>query len=309
MPRYRTLLESGELVQRARQAHDLLFSCTVCPRACRVNRVTNERGYCRSGALPIVASYGPHFGEEQPLVGRNGSGTIFFTHCNLTCEFCQNYEISQCGAGREVTCQELGEMMLRLQGMSCHNINLVSPSHMVPQIIEALVYAAQNGLSLPLVYNSGGYDSVATLQLLDGIIDIYMPDAKYGRDDIALALSHAPSYTEVMQAALHEMQRQVGNLVTDNGIATSGLIIRHLVLPHNLASSELVMRFIAEEISSDAYVNIMDQYRWLRALSYEDLERNPLLKLIRRPITLDEYAYAIRCAREAGLHRGFEERY
>ena len=307
LPRYRALLERGELAQRAHRACDILSSCTVCPRECRVNRRADERGYCRSGALPVVASYGPHFGEEQPLVGRNGSGTIFFTHCNLKCEFCQNYDISQCGVGREVTCQKLGEMMLRLQERGCHNINLVSPSHVVPQIIEALVIAATNGLSLPLVYNSGGFDSVTTLRLLDGIIDIYMPDAKYGREDIALSLSHAPHYPKVMQAALHEMQRQVGDLVIEHGIAIQGLIIRHLVLPHNLASSELVIRFIADEISHDAYVNIMDQYRWPRAILPEDIKKNPLLKLIQRPITREEFSYAIKCAQEAGLHRGFEE--
>jgi putative pyruvate formate lyase activating enzyme len=300
-PGYLHLHESGELAERAHAAHTLLRDCTVCPQECHVNRLEGETGLCRSGSLPLVSSYGPHFGEEPPLVGRNGSGTIFFANCNMRCIFCQNYEISQCGGGLAISCEDLAGIMLRLEGRGCHNINFVSPSHFVPQIIRAVEIAAAQGLGIPLVYNSGGYDAVDSLKLLDGVIDIYMPDAKYGRDDVALALSHAPDYVEHMQAALSEMHRQVGDLVVEDGLAVRGMIIRHLVLPENLASSELVMRFIADEISRDSYVNIMAQYRpaWKAAGDAE-----PIFRALQRPITAAEYRYAVRCAMEFGLHRG-----
>ncbi|MBP7410919.1 radical SAM protein [Methanoculleus sp. 10] len=303
-PGYLHLSGSGELEERARRAHEVLRDCVVCPQECRVNRIEGELGFCRTGLLPMVSSYSPHFGEESPLVGRNGSGTIFFAGCNMRCEFCQNFSISQCGIGTAVSCEDLAGIMLRLQERRCHNINFVSPSHVVPQILRAVAIAADRGLSLPLVYNSGGYDSVETLRLLDGVIDIYMPDAKYGRDDVAWELSHAPGYTARMQAALAEMHRQVGDLVVDaDGIAVRGMIIRHLVLPGNLANSEIVMKFIAEEISRDSYVNIMAQYHpaWRAA----EGGRSPVLAALQRPITAREYAYAIECARENGLSRGF----
>ena len=303
-PGYLHLSGSGELEERARRAHEVLRDCVVCPQECRVNRIEGELGFCRTGLLPMVSSYSPHFGEESPLVGRNGSGTIFFAGCNMRCEFCQNFSISQCGIGTAVSCEDLAGIMLRLQERRCHNINFVSPSHVVPQILRAVAIAADRGLSLPLVYNSGGYDSVETLRLLDGVIDIYMPDAKYGRDDVAWELSHAPGYTARMQAALVEMHRQVGDLVVDaDGIAVRGMIIRHLVLPGNLANSEIVMKFIAEEISRDSYVNIMAQYHpaWRAA----EGGRSPVLAALQRPITAREYAYAIECARENGLSRGF----
>ena len=303
-PGYLHLSGSGELEERARRAHEVLRDCVVCPQECRVNRIEGELGFCRTGLLPMVSSYSPHFGEESPLVGRNGSGTIFFAGCNMRCEFCQNFSISQCGIGTAVSCEDLAGIMLRLQERRCHNINFVSPSHVVPQILRAVAIAADRGLSLPLVYNSGGYDSVETLRLLDGVIDIYLPDAKYGRDDVAWELSHAPGYTARMQAALAEMHRQVGDLVVDaDGIAVRGMIIRHLVLPGNLANSEIVMKFIAEEISRDSYVNIMAQYHpaWRAA----EGGRSPVLAALQRPITAREYAYAIECARENGLSRGF----
>ena len=303
-PGYLHLSGSGELEERARRAHEVLRDCVVCPQECRVNRIEGELGFCRTGLLPMVSSYSPHFGEESPLVGRNGSGTIFFAGCNMRCEFCQNFSISQCGIGTAVSCEDLAGIMLRLQERRCHNINFVSPSHVVPQILRAVAIAADRGLSLPLVYNSGGYDSVETLRLLDGVIDIYMPDAKYGRDDVAWELSHAPGYTARMQAALAEMHRQVGDLVVDaDGIAVRGMIIRHLVLPGNLATSEIVMKFIADEISRDSYVNIMAQYHpaW-RAV---EGGRSPVLAALQRPITAREYEYAIRCAEENGLSRGF----
>ena len=302
-PGYIHLSGSGELEERARRAHEILRDCVVCPQQCRVNRIEDEQGFCRTGLLPTVSSYSPHFGEEPPLVGRNGSGTIFFAGCNMRCEFCQNYEISQCGLGYAVSCEDLAGIMLRLQDRGCHNINFVSPSHVVPQILHAVAIAAGRGLTVPLVYNSGGYDSVETLRLLDGVIDIYMPDAKYGRDDVAWELSHARDYTAHMQAALVEMHRQVGDLVIEDGLAVRGMIIRHLVLPGNLANSEVVMKFIAEKISRNSYVNIMAQYRpaWRAA----EGGRSPVLAALQRPITAREYDYAIRCAQESGLSRGF----
>jgi putative pyruvate formate lyase activating enzyme len=278
----------------------MLRDCVVCPRKCRVNRVEDELGFCRIGLLPMVSSYGPHFGEEPPLVGRSGSGTIFFTGCNMRCVFCQNFEISQCGVGYVVSCEDLAEMMLRLQNRGCHNINFVSPSHVVPQILRAVTIAADHGLNVPLVYNSGGYDSVDTLRLLDGVIDIYMPDAKYGRDEVALELSGVRDYTTHMQAALIEMHRQVGDLVIRDGLAVRGMIIRHLVLPENLANSEIVMKFIAEKISRNSYVNIMAQYRPAWKVVTEG-GKSPVLAALQRPITAQEYEYAIRCARENGI--------
>ena len=306
-PSYIALSESGELEERICRAYALLESCTVCPRKCRINRLDDERGFCRTGLLPVISSFGPHFGEEPPLVGHNGSGTIFVTHCNLSCEFCQNYDISQCGNGETVSCETLAGMMIHLQQRDCHNINLVTSSHVVPQIIRSFGIAAEQGLHIPIVYNSGGYDSVDTLLLLDGIVDIYMPDAKYGRDDIAMALSHAPEYVASMKAAMKEMHRQVGDLVIRDGLAVRGMIIRHLVLPENLAGSDSVLSWIAQEISRDSYVNIMNQYRPSWHASSKSL-LSPYQSLGRR-ITNDEYLSAIRCALDSGLHRGFQKEF
>jgi putative pyruvate formate lyase activating enzyme len=301
-PGYLRLHRSGELEERAERAYEVLRDCVLCPRECHVNRIEGETGFCRTGLLPVVASYNPHFGEEPPLVGQRGSGTIFFSGCNMRCDYCQNFEISQGGVGYAITCDDLAGIMLRLQEMGCHNINLVTPTHVVPQILMAVNIAAGMDLQIPLVYNSGGYDSVETLRLLEGVIDIYMPDAKYGRDDVALALSHAPNYTASMKAALKEMHRQVGDLVIEDGIALRGMIIRHLVLPANLANSEIVIEFIAREVSRDSYVNIMGQYRPAGRVLRGGL--NPAFAALRRPITAEEYACTVRCARENGLHRG-----
>ena len=300
---YIALNRAGELEERVDRAYELLNSCSVCPRRCGVNRNNDERGFCRTGLLPVISGSGPHFGEEPPLVGRNGSGTIFVSHCNLACEFCQNYEISQCFRGNETTCEDLAGMMVRLQQRGCHNINIVTPSHIVPQMMRAVMIAAGQGLTIPIVYNSGGYDTVGTLQLLEGIVDIYMPDAKYGSDEVALALSHAPDYVATMKAALKEMHRQVGDLVIEDGIAVRGLIIRHLVLPENLAGSDLVLPWIAREISRNSYVNIMDQYHpsW-HALNTENAS---LPRSLRRRIRAEEYRFALQCALKNGLHRGF----
>ena len=303
-PSYIAPSESGELEERICRAYTLLDFCTVCPRNCRINRLEDERGFCRTGLLPVIASFGPHFGEEPPLVGQNGSGTIFVTHCNLSCEFCQNYDISQCGNGKTVSCETLAGMMIQLQQRDCHNINLVTPSHVVPQIIRSIGIAAEQGLHIPIVYNSGGYDSVDTLRLLDGIVDIYMPDAKYGSDDVAMALSHAPEYVASMTAVLKEMHRQVGDLMIRDGLAVRGMIIRHLVLPENLAGSDLMLPWIAENISRDSYVNIMNQYHpsWYTQGDFD----SSLLRTLGRRITPEEYRFAVRCARNSGLHIGFQ---
>jgi putative pyruvate formate lyase activating enzyme len=302
---YVALNMSGELAERIDRAYELLTSCRVCPRKCGINRIKDERGFCRTGLLPVISSSGPHFGEEPPLVGRNGSGTLFVTHCNLACEYCQNSDISQCGRGSEVSCERVAAMMIRLQHQGCHNINIVTPSHVIPQMMRAILIAANQGLDIPIVNNTGGYDAVETLRLLDGIVDIYMPDAKYGSDDVALALSHAPDYVATMQAALKEMHRQTGDLVVENGIAVRGMIIRHLVLPENLAGSDLVLPWIAEEISRDSYVNIMPQYHPAWHTSGEIDSSLP--RSLHRKITPEEYRFAIRCAVNNGLYRGFGE--
>jgi putative pyruvate formate lyase activating enzyme len=300
-PSYLALAGTGELEDRIARACELLPSCTICPRHCGVDRIQGEPGYCRGGFFPKVSSSGPHFGEEPPLVGRHGSGTIFFAGCNMRCAFCQNYGISQCYQGEEVSCDHLARRMLALQERGCHNINLVSPTHFVPQILAAVGIAASQGLSIPLVYNSGGYDLPETIRLLDGVFDIYMPDAKYGSDDVALALSDAPEYTRFMKESLREMQRQVGDLAIEGGIARRGLIIRHLVLPENLAGTKTVMEFIGKEISRDSYVNIMDQYR----PAWKVLEEgHPLYEKLRRHITPREYRQAVEWAKHAGLYRG-----
>lgn len=322
-------LSRDVLMERAERAWKLASPCVLCGRKCLVERAedpgedsgrgrkgvlgdessagregdiperTERRrrvGVCKTGRRAVVSSYGPHFGEEPPITGWRGSGTIFFSYCNLRCIFCQNYEIAHMGEGREVRDEELAAIMLELQEMGCHNINLVSPTHVVPQILSGLAIAVEEGLRIPLVYNTGGYDTVETLKLLDGIVDIYMPDMKYGTREAAEKYSLAPDYPEVNFAAVKEMHRQVGDLVTDErGIAVRGLLVRHLVLPGNLAGTEIIMKFIADEMSKDTYVNIMDQYR-----PYYKAVGDPVLG---RRITREEYQGALRIAREAGLTR------
>jgi putative pyruvate formate lyase activating enzyme len=257
------LYRTGELAERAARAYEHLKDCDLCARYCHVNRLETIRGaVCRTGELAVVSSYGPHHGEEYPLRGTHGSGTIFFSWCNLRCVYCQNWDISHAGEGRKVTVDELAGMMLSLQRQGCHNINFVSPSHVVAQILSAVAIAAEQGLRVPLVYNSGGYDSAEALALLDGVIDIYMPDMKYGSSAIAKRYSKIRDYVAVNQASVKEMHRQVGDLVVDDrGIAQRGLLVRHLVLPNELAGTETVLRFLAEEVSTDTYINIMGQYR------------------------------------------------
>jgi putative pyruvate formate lyase activating enzyme len=262
-----------------------------------VNRLNDELGECGVGRWALVSSYGPHFGEEPELVGSGGSGTIFFAGCNLHCSFCQNYDISQKLAGVPLKPDDLARRMLSIQAMGCHNLNLVSPTHVIAQILEAICLAAKDGFSLPVVYNSGGYDDVTTLKLLGGVIDIYMPDAKYSDDATADRLSRAPNYWAVNQQALKEMHRQVGDLIVSDGIARHGLIIRHLILPHRLAGSQPILDFIRNELSPETYVNLMAQYYpCYRAYDYPELSHR---------ITRDEYEAVIGYAKKIGLHRGF----
>ena len=242
-------MPKSELEDRAREAISRLESCKICPRYCRVNRLKSELGFCRGERHARIYSYAPHFGEEPPLVGTRGSGTIFFSGCNLACVFCQNYEISQLDQGTKVHAVGLATMMIRLQDRWCHNINFVTPSHYVPQILEALIAAREMGLTVPLVYNSSGYDFVETLRLLDGIFDIYMPDMKYGSDEMALKYSNAPEYTRYAKAAIQEMHSQVGDLeIDDDGVAVRGLLVRHLVLPGGAAGTADVVRFLSQEV-------------------------------------------------------------
>jgi len=295
-PGYIALLNSGALAQRAASANLHLESCDVCPLRCGVDRTQGELGICQTGLNAQVSSYGPHPGEERPLSGWRGSGTIFFARCNLRCVFCQNADISQTSFGHEVSAKELAGLMLELQGMGCHNINLVSPSHIVPQILDALLTAAQQGLTLPIVYNSGGYDSLDTLALLDGVVDIYMPDMKYGDADWAYQYSKIKDYPRINQAAVLEMQRQVGDLqLNQDGIASRGLLVRHLVLPNGLADSKLIFKFLAEEVSKNVYLNIMAQYRpAYKAHQYPALNRR---------IKPEEYRETIGLAKQLGLTR------
>ena len=295
-PSYRNLIESGELAHRAEKAFNALESCALCPHECGVNRLKGEKGFCKIGNQALVASYGAHFGEERPLVGRNGSGTIFFSGCNMRCVYCQNYDISHEGVGNPVTPEILAFFFFELQEQGCHNINLVTPSHVVPFFLKALAIAVPEGLKIPIVYNTSGYDSVETLKLLDGIVDIYMPDFKYWDPQIGKKLSKVKDYPGAARRALKEMHRQVGDLVIDdNGIAIRGLLVRHLVLPGGLASTPEVVQFIAKEISKDTYINIMDQYRPCGlAYKYPPLDRR---------ITPEEYQQALQAARDAGLWR------
>lgn len=295
-PSYLKLEHEGRLKERIERALVLMESCTLCPRACGVNRLEGETGFCRTGRRARVASYNAHFGEEGPLVGKYGSGTIFMSSCNLLCSFCQNFEISHQRQGIDVVPEQLAAMMLDLAKQGCHNINFVTPTHVIPQILEALPFAVQGGLDVPLVYNSGGYDAVKTLEILEGIFDIYMPDFKFWDAEWADRYCLAPDYREKTIEAIREMHRQVGDLEIDSeGIAVRGLLVRHLVMPGDVAGTAEVMRFLAEEISVHTYVNIMDQYRpCYRA--HDD-------RLINRRVTREEFSRAVAAAEAAGLRR------
>jgi putative pyruvate formate lyase activating enzyme len=294
-PAYLALAESEELEERVEAAYRRMEACDICPRCCGVDRLAGELGVCRTGEEAVVASAGPHFGEESPLVGRGGSGTIFFSWCNLQCQYCQNSSISQGGEGSPVTPQALADLMLSLQRGGCHNINFVSPSHVVPQILAATAIATRKGLRVPLVYNTGGYDSLETLALLDGVVDIYMPDCKYADADVAERYSRVKDYPGINQAAVREMFRQVGDLALDErGIARRGLLVRHLVLPEGLAGTAEVVRFLAG-LSKNTYLNVMAQYR-------PCFHAHRLPPLHRR-LTNAEYQEAVQMALDAGLLR------
>lgn len=300
-PSYLKLIESGELDRRINALYARMSPCLLCPNECGVDRLSGEKGLCQVGARPMVSSYGPHFGEEDPLVGFGGSGTIFFTYCNMACVYCQNWEVSHLGEGEEISVEDLARIMLFLQARGCHNINLVTPTHQIPFIVEALKLAAKEGLRLPLVYNCGGYESVETLRLLEGIVDIYMPDIKYAEEKVAAKLSKVTDYPRKAKKALKEMHRQVGDLVIEDGVAVRGLLVRHLVLPGNLSGTKEVLSFIAQEISPDTYVNLMDQYRPCgEAWKYPPLDRF---------LSQEEYEEALRFAREVGLKRLDERRF
>ncbi len=261
-PAYLALDRAGELRRRAEEALTRLPNCLVCPRNCGVDRWANKTAACHTGRLAQVSNYFPHFGEEECLKGWAGSGTIFFSMCNLRCVFCQNYDISQAARGPEVTAEELAYRMLELQSLGCHNINFVTPEHVVPQILEALPVAVERGLRVPLVYNTSAYDSMDSLHLLDGVVDIYMPDFKFWDPALSLRYIKAKDYAERACQVIREMHRQVGPLKMDeSGIAKRGVLVRHLVMPGQIAGTESILRFLAEEVSPDTYVNVMDQYR------------------------------------------------
>ncbi len=298
VPCYIQLYEKGELVRRIRLLEGLLKGCRLCPRQCGVDRLKGEVGVCQAGAELMISSAFPHFGEEPPLVGYHGSGTIFLTHCNLRCIFCQNYDISHQGNGRRITSLDMAQAMVRLQEMGCHNINFVTPTHYVPQIMASLPEAIERGLRLPVVYNCSGYESIEVIQLLEGVVDIYMPDVKFMDQEHSKQFSNAPDYPEVIKKVLKEMHRQVGDLTINSaGVAEKGLLIRHLVMPNGVASSEAVLRFIAEKISVHSYVNIMDQYRpEYRAHESPEIDRR---------VTHKEYVEAVQWAKSFKLYRGF----
>jgi len=296
---YLQLAERGGLEDRLRRARELLVSCVLCPRRCGVNRLEGELGYCRAGADPVVASWNVHPWEEPPISGTRGSGTVFFTHCTARCAFCQNYPISQLGVGDPVSVERLAEMMVELQDKGCHNINFVTPTHFAAQIVLALPHAIQLGLRIPLVYNTSGYDSPETLQLLHGIVDIYLPDAKYADDKVARKVSGFRGYVKADRLALKEIFRQVGEelVVDEEGIAARGMIIRHLVLPGGLAGSAEVFAWIARELSPNVHVSVMNQYFPAhRALN------DPVLG---RKVSPDEYLEAMEAFERAGLQNGW----
>jgi len=297
-PSYIKLFENGELESRIESLMAMLQPCRICPRNCKVNRLDGELGICKAGAELVVSSAFPHFGEEEPLVGYSGSGTIFLTHCNLRCKFCQNDDISHGGQGQTISADDLAKAMIALQNQGCHNINFVTPTHYTAHIVAALPKAIAMGLRLPIVYNCGGYESLVTLRLLDGIIDIYMPDAKFSGSEQAQRYCNAPDYYDILTSALREMYRQVGDLQMDaRGIAQRGLLIRHLVMPNGVAGSKEIFRFIAEDLSPNSYVNVMAQYRpCYLAGQFPEIQHR---------LTHKEYEDARQMAKLAGLSRGF----
>ena len=300
-PTYLSLAASGVLRARVEEARARLAACDLCPRECGVNRLQGELGYCRSGALAKVASWNVHRGEEPPISGERGSGTIFFSNCTAHCLFCQNYPISQLGVGQEVAAERLAEMMLELQGRGSHNINLVTPTHFVPQFLAALELAIPQGLRIPILYNTSGYDSVETLRLLEDVVDIYLPDAKYTDDEVARRISGFKDYVPHNRAALLEMQRQVGSdlILDEEGIARRGMIVRHLVLPHGLSQTPDVLRWIAENLSQRVHISLMSQY-FPAHKAVGDAE-------LGQGLSPEEYDAALAAFEEAGLENGWQQ--
>jgi len=280
------------------KAFRLLESCCICPRRCKVNRLKGELGFCKTGLLPRVCSYLAHHGEEPPISGAKGSGTIFFSYCNMGCVYCQNYEFSQLGQGREVDFEALARFMLELQNMGCHNINLVTPTHVMPQILKALEIAISKGLKIPILYNTGGYELAQIIRLLEGIVDIYLPDMRYADSDTAVKYSSASEYPRYNQESVKEMHRQVGIAdIDDNGIIKKGLVIRHLVLPNNIAGTDKIMKFISEEISQDTYISLMSQYvPYYKASEFREISRR---------LKYREYEDAKQIMQKYGLHNGW----
>ncbi|MFH1096589.1 MAG: radical SAM protein [Candidatus Desantisbacteria bacterium] len=301
-PSYLSLYQSGVLTQRVQEAYRMLEKCRVCPRNCGVNRLKGEQGFCGSGLLPIVSSCNSHHGEEPPISGYRGSGTIFLANCNLRCVFCQNYPISQLGAGNEIRVEELARMMLKLQKNSCHNINFVTPTHFTPQILYAIELAARDGLNIPILWNTNGYESIEMLKLLDGIISIYLPDAKYIDPQMAKKYSNTPNYPEVNLTALKEMWRQAGSLIVDEQmIAQKGMIVRHLVLPEGIAGTKGVLKMLAQEISTVVHISLMSQYFPAnKAASYPSINRR---------IIKQEYDDALKWLDQEGLCEGWIQPY
>ncbi|MBE0538658.1 MAG: radical SAM protein [Ignavibacterium sp.] len=301
IPSYIKLLQNGELKTRAEIAYANLSSCTSCPRYCKVDRINDEYGICTSGHLPIVSSYTPHFGEEPVLSGTRGAGNIFFGNCNLKCIYCQNFEISQnpkIEKSHQVSHKKLADIMIELQSRECHNIGLVSPTHFSATILKSIYFASQKGLRLPIIYNTNGYDSIEMLKLYDGVVDIYLPDFKYGNSQYAKTYSLVDNYFEKTKEAIKEMYRQVGNeLVYEGGVVVRGLIIRHLILPNDLSDSEKVFKFIAEELSPDVHISLMSQY-YPTNKAYKDI-------LIDRAVRNSEYEKAVRLLERYGLHNGW----
>jgi putative pyruvate formate lyase activating enzyme len=293
-PAYLQLEEEGRFAERIEEAYAILERCRLCPRRCGVDRLRGRTGVCRTADQPVVFSAQPHFGEESPLVGSFGSGTIFFSNCNLRCVFCQNWPIAHEGRGQRLDVVELAVLMLRVQEVGCHNINLVTPTHVMPLILQATRIAAQRGLRIPLCYNTGGYDALEAVRLLDGVVDIYLPDLKFMDADQAARYMGAPDYPETARAAIAEMHRQVGELVTDaRGVALRGLMIRHLVMPNHVANTRAFVHWVADTLTTSTYVNVMSQYRVEhRAFDHPD---------IARAITTQEYLEAMAWAEEAGL--------
>ena len=303
-PEYIKLYKTGELNRRATLLHERLLACDICPRNCKVNRLIGERGYCHASYIPVVAAYCAHHGEEPPISGIQGSGTIFFGNCNMNCVYCQNYQISQYWKEQqlnEMTTSSLANIMVELQNdKHCHNINLVTPSHFVPQIVIALQEAISQGLRLPLVYNTSGYDGIATIKQLDGIVDIYLVDLRYAESNVARELSLAEDYVEKAREAIKEMYRQVGNLVTNEaGIAQRGIIVRHLILPNKLSGSEESLKWLTNEISPEIYLSIMSQY-------YPAYKANKI-ELLARPIKHDEYTEVIELLKVLNINNGWTQ--